>query len=114
MYKGLAKDESTLRSLNIKNGDKLMLIGSKPQDVAQVMQKSTVAQTKTTSLIANAKKEPLSTELPHKKVIEKYGKPEDCMPGDRTKSVLLYRSIYPILKNSVNFRNHCHMCHYME
>ena len=86
MYKGLAKDESTLRSLNIKNGDKLMLIGSKPQDVAQVMQKPTVNQTKTSNVVSNAKKEPLSTELPHKKVIEKYGKPDDCMPADKTKS----------------------------
>ena len=89
MFKGLAKDDSTLKSLNIKNGDKLMLIGSKPQDVAQVMQKPVVTQTKSSSLVTGTKKEPLSNELPHKKVIEKYGKPDDCMPGDKTLLVIL-------------------------
>jgi hypothetical protein len=90
MYKGLAKDESTLKGLNIKNGDKLMLIGSKPQDVAQVMQKPTLTQAKVSSLATTQKKEPLCNETAHKKVIEKYGKPDDVMHGDRNKSVSLY------------------------
>lgn len=80
MFKGLAKDEITLRALNIKNNDKLMLIGSKPQDVEQVMQKPTTASA-STKTSAISKKEPLCSETAHKKVIEKYGKPDDAMPG---------------------------------
>ncbi len=89
MFKGLAKDESTLRNLNIKNGDKLMLIGSKPQDVAQVMEKPTISSNKIGSNLTSSmkKKEPLCNELPHKKVIEKYGKPDDLMPGDKNRKV---------------------------
>ena len=82
MYKGLAKDESTLKSLNIKNGEKLMLIGSTLQDVAQIISKPTTStsQSKSAAEITSGKKK-LCEETAHKKIIDKFGKPDDVLPG---------------------------------
>jgi len=81
MYKGLAKDESTLKSLNIRKGDKLMLIGSTLQDVAQVSSKPQATATKSALESVSVKKGKLCEETVHKKVLDKFGKPEDVLPG---------------------------------
>jgi hypothetical protein len=91
MYKGLAKDDLTLNYLNIKNGDKLMLIGSKPQDIESVINKPVAQPHSKTELHIN-KKEMFCNETAHKKVLEKYGKPDDCMPG------ILNMKVFNLLK----------------
>ncbi|XP_074647833.1 ubiquitin domain-containing protein UBFD1-like isoform X2 [Tubulanus polymorphus] len=79
MFRGLAKDECTLRELNVSKGAKLMVVGSTLNDVLSVTApdpkelKEEKPHTKS--------KEPLCQDKIHKKVLEKYGKPEDCMPG---------------------------------
>lgn len=79
MFKGLAKDEKTLRELGITKGSKVMMVGSKLQDVISVNAVSAGSSTSTEESSA-AKREPLSKQKPHAKVIEK-GPPEDVMPG---------------------------------
>lgn len=79
MFKGLAKDEKTLRELGVTKGSKMMVIGSKLQDVISVNAVNTGASASEDEKSEN-KKEPLSKQKPHVKVIEK-GVPEDAMPG---------------------------------
>lgn len=79
MYKGLAKDESSLRDLKVIKGAKIMVVGSTMNDVLSVNApnlKEIQEETK-----AASSKEPLSQQKQHKKVLDKYGKPDDVMPG---------------------------------
>lgn len=79
MYKGLAKDDKTLREIGITQGAKVMVVGSKLNDVLAVSKPSTqVAEEKTQS----SSKEPLCRQKMHKKIIDK-GMPEDVLPGIR-------------------------------
>lgn len=79
MFKGLAKDEMSLRKLGVVKGSKVMAIGSTLNDVLEVAKKPTPQQ------IKEAEKEEKKTESwsqmkIHKKVLER-GKPEDALVG---------------------------------
>lgn len=75
IIKGLTRDNMTLRSSGIVKGTKVMLIGSKMDDVLAV--KVVPKEEETTS---QASKEPLCMQKIHKKVLDK-GIPPDVMPG---------------------------------
>ncbi|GFN80997.1 ubiquitin domain-containing protein ubfd1-like [Plakobranchus ocellatus] len=81
MYKGLAKDEKTLRELNVVEGAKLMVIGSTLNDVLAVSAPSKTELQDDYKSTAKAAKEPLSEQKQHKKILDKYGKPEDVPVG---------------------------------
>ncbi|XP_046659519.1 ubiquitin domain-containing protein UBFD1-like [Homalodisca vitripennis] len=79
MIKGLAKDERTLRELGVMKGAKVMVVGSKLNDVLAVSTPSTqdVADEKTNT---SSTKEPFCKQKMHRKVLDK-GVPDDVMPG---------------------------------
>ncbi|XP_043284278.1 ubiquitin domain-containing protein UBFD1-like isoform X2 [Venturia canescens] len=78
MIKVLARDEQTLRSLGVTNGTKVMIVGSKLDDVLAV---SIPTKHELQDEAAGASsKEPLSQQKIHRKVLDK-GIPEDAMPG---------------------------------
>lgn len=89
MYKGLAKDEKTLRELNVVEGAKLMVIGSTLNDVLAVSAPSKTQIQDEEKTSAKAAKEPLSEQKQHKKVLDKYGKPEDVPVGIKNLSEAL-------------------------
>lgn len=71
---------SMLRDTGLKNGSRLMVIGSKPEDV-KVATADTAAKAKAAAdWDAVPKAEPWSTQTKHKKVLDK-GRPEDGWPG---------------------------------
>ncbi|KAF6202564.1 hypothetical protein GE061_002962 [Apolygus lucorum] len=80
MYKGgLAKDEKTLKEIGVVVGAKLMLVGSKFDDVISVLSTASnpgQAEDKPSS----SAKEPFCKQKNHKKVLER-GPPDDVMPG---------------------------------
>eukprot|EP01112_Ceratiomyxa_fruticulosa_P023142 TRINITY_DN8733_c1_g1_i1.p1 TRINITY_DN8733_c1_g1~~TRINITY_DN8733_c1_g1_i1.p1 ORF type:complete len:162 (-),score=31.31 TRINITY_DN8733_c1_g1_i1:98-583(-) len=78
MFKGMLKDDSqTIRTAGFKEGAKLMLIGSTIQEVLSTAEVPVEASSSSSSTQSS---EPLSTQLPHKKVIDK-GIPDDIMAG---------------------------------
>lgn len=80
MIKGLAKDEKTLRELGVAKGSKVMVVGSKLDDLVSVCPpKTDTSGPKETTTITTSK-EPLSKQKIHKKILDK-GLPEDVMPG---------------------------------
>ncbi|XP_061196217.1 ubiquitin domain-containing protein UBFD1-like [Saccostrea echinata] len=82
MYKGLAKDESTLKELKVTKGAKIMVVGSTLNDVLSVS-KPSPKELQETSKSAAVTKEPLSQQKEHKRVLDKYGKPDDVPVGIR-------------------------------
>lgn len=78
MIKGLAKDDQTLRSLGVTKGAKIMIVGSKLDDVLAVS--IPTKQDLVDEAAATANKEPLSQQKMHRKVLDK-GIPEDVIPG---------------------------------
>ncbi|CAG2187010.1 Ubiquitin domain-containing protein UBFD1 [Mytilus edulis] len=80
MFKGLAKDESTLNDLKVTNGAKVMVVGSTLNDVLSVS-KPSEKEIKEAAKSETSSKEPLSKLKEHKKVLDKYGKPDDALPG---------------------------------
>lgn len=81
MIKGLAKDAQTLRELGVINGSKVMVVGSKLDDVLAVST-PTFQELQEETSEANGGKEPFSKQKMHRKVLDK-GVPEDAMPGIR-------------------------------
>lgn len=79
MFKGLAKDEMSLRKLGVVKGSKVMVIGSTLNDVLEVAKKPTPQQIKEEEK-EETKTESWSQMKLHKKVLER-GKPEDAMVG---------------------------------
>jgi len=80
MIKGLAKDEKTLRELGVAKGSKVMVVGSKLDDLVSVCPpKTDTSGPKETTPITSSK-EPLSKQKIHRKILDK-GLPEDVMPG---------------------------------
>ncbi|XP_044735756.1 ubiquitin domain-containing protein UBFD1-like [Chrysoperla carnea] len=79
MFKGLARDEQTLRAIGITQGAKVMIVGSKLHDVLAVsgVSKESAAQEEKA---AASTKEPLCRQKIHRKVLDK-GVPDDAMPG---------------------------------
>lgn len=78
MFKGLLRDDQTLGSAGITKGAKLMVVGSKPNDIIAVT--SVTKQDVQESEKATSSKEPLCKQKIHRKVLDK-GVPEDAMPG---------------------------------
>lgn len=78
MFKGLAKDEQTLRNLGVTKGAKVMIVGSKLDDILAVSIPS--KQDLADEASSAASKEPLSQQKVHRKVLDK-GMPDDVMPG---------------------------------
>ncbi|XP_065899652.1 ubiquitin domain-containing protein UBFD1-like isoform X2 [Dysidea avara] len=79
MYKGMLKDDSTLRDIKLTKGAKMMVMGSTIQDVLTVAP-PLPETTKSSTASSGPAAEPLSQQKEHKKVIER-GVPEDAMPG---------------------------------
>ncbi|KAI5697522.1 ubiquitin domain-containing protein UBFD1 isoform X1 [Diaphorina citri] len=79
MYKGLAKNEQTLKSLGVVNNAKIMLVGSKLNDVLNL---ATVPTPEEQQALQEEKvnKEPWSRQKMHRTVLDK-GLPDDVMPG---------------------------------
>jgi len=82
MFKGLCKDDRTMKDLKVTKGTKIMMVGSKLDDVLAVNTTPNAQELKESSSggAGGAKKEPLSKQKPHLKVTEK-GPPEDAIPG---------------------------------
>jgi len=82
MLKGMVKDDTkTLNELGLKEGAKLMLVGSTINDV---MAASAPPPTTTEAKAEETKVEALCDQMPHKKFIEK-GPPEGSEPGKKGK-----------------------------
>lgn len=83
MFKGLAKDEMSLRQLGLVKGSKVMVVGSTLNDVLEVSTKPTASQLKdikSGGAGESGSSSKSSREKMHKKVLDK-GKPEDATPG---------------------------------
>lgn len=78
MFKGLAKDDQTLRSLGVVKGAKVMIVGSKLDDVLAVSIPTKHEMAEDSASATN--REPLSKQKLHRKVLDK-GIPEDVLPG---------------------------------
>lgn len=83
MIRGLAKDERTLKELGVTKGAKIMVVGSKLDDVLAVSTPGVVDTTPETTTVT---KEPFSQQKIHRKVLDK-GIPDDVMPGLRNVKV---------------------------
>ncbi|XP_066603814.1 ubiquitin domain-containing protein UBFD1-like isoform X2 [Prorops nasuta] len=86
MFKGLAKDEQTLRGLGVTKGAKVMIVGSKLDDVLAVT--IPTIQDLAEEASSSTNKEKLSQQKIHRKVLDK-GMPEDVMPGILNRKELL-------------------------
>ncbi|CAL4064460.1 unnamed protein product, partial [Meganyctiphanes norvegica] len=80
MIKGLAKDEKTLRELGVAKGSKVMVVGSKLDDLVSVCPPKTDASAPKETTTITSSKEPLSKQKIHRKILDK-GLPDDVMPG---------------------------------
>ncbi|XP_048249927.1 ubiquitin domain-containing protein UBFD1-like isoform X3 [Haliotis rufescens] len=80
MYKGLIKDDMTLKDLKITKGAKVMVVGSTLNDVLSVSAPSK-KEIQEEAAASTESKQPLCQQKLHKKVLEKHGKPDDAMPG---------------------------------
>lgn len=89
MFKGLLKnDEITLKELKLKNGAKIMLVGSSPKDLLSVVAQPGGATSDTQKWDDPVKEQPLSHQMKHKKVLDK-GVPEGGLVGIKGKQVPL-------------------------
>lgn len=100
LIKGSIKpDTTTLQDAGIKKGLRVMLIGSRPQDIL-----SAAAPATTPGLTWDSptipEEDPVQTQTQHKKVIDK-GKPEDGMPGIADRQIPLgdHENMIPGLLN---------------
>ncbi|KAG8185738.1 hypothetical protein JTE90_000724 [Oedothorax gibbosus] len=78
MFKGLCKDEKTLRDVGVTKGAKVMVVGSTLSDVIAV--NTPTEQDIKEEKAAAATKEAFCKQKLHKKVLDK-GIPEDVQPG---------------------------------
>ncbi|XP_042888685.1 ubiquitin domain-containing protein UBFD1-like isoform X2 [Penaeus japonicus] len=88
MIKGLAKDEKTLRELGVARGSKVMIVGSKLDDVVNVNTPKAESTSSDKPSTSTSTKEPLSRQKIHRKILDK-GLPEDVMPGIKNNKELL-------------------------
>jgi len=83
MYKGLLKDDAkTLSELALKDGTKIMLIGSTINEVMSASAAPTPTSIQESKSEEATSTESLSEQLPHKKIIDK-GIPEGAEPGKK-------------------------------
>lgn len=87
MFKGLLRDDQTLGTVGVTKGAKLMLVGSKPNDIIAVT--SVSKQDIQEAEKASSSKEPLCKQKIHRKVLDK-GVPEDAMPGIKNVKVIIF------------------------
>ncbi|XP_064406813.1 ubiquitin domain-containing protein UBFD1-like [Halichondria panicea] len=80
MYKGLVKDDKTLRELAVTANAKMMVVGSTMGDVMTVQPPSAAEIKKLQTEKPSDPKQSLSEAIDHKKILEK-GVPEDIPPG---------------------------------
>eukprot|EP00879_Flechtneria_rotunda_P006871 GHRR01007216.1.p1 GENE.GHRR01007216.1~~GHRR01007216.1.p1 ORF type:complete len:295 (+),score=86.84 GHRR01007216.1:1136-2020(+) len=95
MYKGLLKnDTDTLEKVGIRNGAKVLLIGSSQADIAAAKPEAATAGADGSKLNWDAPKqdEDICKQTQHAKVIAK-GPPEDALPGIKDKQVPLPDSL---------------------
>lgn len=85
MFKGRMTDEATLRDHKLVNGSKIMVVGSTVNDIMAVNEPAAKAKTESSKVEATASKDPLCKQKVHKTVLDKYGKPDDVMPGIKNK-----------------------------
>jgi len=78
MFKGMAKDEKTLRELGISEGTKVMVVGPKLSEFLAVSTPSSQEVADDKPLAQG--KEPLCKQKLHKKIIDR-GVPDDALPG---------------------------------
>ncbi|CAB3980708.1 Ubiquitin domain-containing UBFD1 [Paramuricea clavata] len=91
MFKGLVKDDTkTLSDLKVTNHSKMMVIGSTVKDIMAVNIPPSAKALKEETTATASTKEPWSKQKMHKKILDK-GKPDDAMPGDKTKKEPLPR-----------------------
>ncbi|KAK6630732.1 hypothetical protein RUM44_002901 [Polyplax serrata] len=86
MIKGLAKDDRTLKELGVTKGAKIMVVGSKLDDVLSVSTPSQLDLSQEKA--ATSTKEPFCKQKIHRKVLDA-GVPDDVMPG--IKNIKLHR-----------------------
>jgi hypothetical protein len=79
MYKGLARDEKSLREEGVTDGAKVMVVGSTISDVLSVNTPN-IQHTEERTPVLECEVEPLSRHKMHRKVLEK-GLPDDALPG---------------------------------
>ncbi|XP_013146817.1 PREDICTED: ubiquitin domain-containing protein UBFD1-like [Papilio polytes] len=77
IIKGMARDTMTLRKAGVVKGGKVMLVGSKMDDILAVKSAPKDVDEKSSS---QSSKEPLCMQKNHRKVLDK-GIPPDVMPG---------------------------------
>lgn len=99
MFKGLLRDEQTLTSAGVIKGSKLMVVGSKPNDIIAVT--SVRAQEVQELERPTASKEPLCKQKIHKKILDK-GVPEDAMPGIKNNKVRYLDLRFTMFKTKLN------------
>ncbi|XP_058792743.1 ubiquitin domain-containing protein UBFD1 isoform X3 [Phymastichus coffea] len=80
LIKGIAKDNQTLRSIGVSKGAKVMVVGSKIDDVLAVSVPTKSDATFDDVGATATSKEPLSQQKLHRKILDK-GIPDDVMPG---------------------------------
>jgi len=103
MLKGLMKDDSkTLRELGVKDGVKIMLVGSSIEDVMNTAAPPPPSDSKEDK-VEEASKEPLSEQLPHKKIIDK-GLPEGAELGKKGKNESLPAAPLQNIYNNVGVK----------
>uniref|UniRef100_UPI00358F5D53 ubiquitin domain-containing protein UBFD1 isoform X3 n=1 Tax=Myxine glutinosa TaxID=7769 RepID=UPI00358F5D53 len=78
MYKGLLREDQTLREMKVTSGAKIMVVGSTLNDVLAV--NTPKESSPEASRSEEPKKEPLCQQKLHRKVLDK-GKPDDIMVG---------------------------------
>lgn len=81
LLKGIAKDDAVLKSLGVGPGSKVMVIGTKLDDVLAVNKTPTAAELKGDESSTSSSSAGNWCSVPsHQKIIDK-GIPEDVMPG---------------------------------
>lgn len=86
MIKGLAKDDRTLKELGVTKGAKIMVVGSKLDDVLAVSTPSQLDLSEEKAAVLT--KEPFCRQKMHRKVLDK-GIPDDAMPGIKHLKVIV-------------------------
>lgn len=82
LFKGLPRPEISLSEWGLRSGSKVILMGTRLQDLINVQVPSGHKVEEAKSEPGTSAKQPLCRQKPHAKVIEK-GKPDDALPAVR-------------------------------
>ncbi|KAJ3089996.1 Ubiquitin domain-containing protein ubfd1 [Quaeritorhiza haematococci] len=83
LFKGVLKDEQTLKDAKIKDGVKVMLMASKLEDVLQSITAPTTSAAAEAPTTKSVDKVAWCEKTEHKKIIDK-GKPDDAEEDEHT------------------------------